>query len=143
MSENLEESAEDLAKVFSLDVSDIPESIKQHAKILLKVIDSACVDDPIVLVDWTTPWPRRGRGQTKTAIINHITTNNGTNEFNIGKIFSFRNSRQLGACMGSMPAWSLHDRVNPNVRDVGHCYRINKVADRSAELEDYNVIFNV
>jgi hypothetical protein len=68
--------------------------------------------------------------------------------------------------MGSMPAWlvlnfiilfsgnicdvsdflkyrSLHDRANPNVRDVGHCYRINKVADRTAELEDYNVIFNV
>ncbi|RGB24833.1 hypothetical protein C1646_676071 [Rhizophagus diaphanus] len=116
----------------------------RNAKNLLEVIDSACVDDPIVIIEWAAnPWPRRGRNRTKTDLINYITTNGGTDEFQLGTIFSFRTSRILGNCMGHVPLWSLHDRNNPNIRDVGHCYRINKVADRSAELEDYRVIFNI
>ncbi|CAG8651439.1 2615_t:CDS:2 [Rhizophagus irregularis] len=148
MSENLENSdafyVKDLAKVFSLGMNDIPECLKRNAKNLLEVIDSACVDNPIVIIEWAVnPWPRRGRNRTKTDLINYITTNGGTDEFQLGMIFSFRTSRILGNCMGYMPPWSLHDRNNPNIRDVGHCYIINKVADRSAELEDYNDVIHL
>ncbi|CAG8548120.1 17556_t:CDS:2 [Rhizophagus irregularis] len=111
----------------------------ENVKVLAKTFSL----DPIIVIEWTVPFPRTGRGQTKRALIQYITTHGGINEFNSDVIFSFQNGRQLTNCLNGLPAWSYHDRTNPNVPDVGNCFRVTKVTERTAELEDYQRIFNI
>ncbi|POG61031.1 hypothetical protein GLOIN_2v1486568 [Rhizophagus irregularis DAOM 181602=DAOM 197198] len=51
-----------------------------------------------------------------------------------------RNHQKLNMHIHSLPAWSYHDRANP---DVGNCYRVTKVTDRTVKSEDYQRIFNI
>ncbi|EXX53542.1 uncharacterized protein OCT59_011978 [Rhizophagus irregularis] len=134
-SKNSVNTVKKLAKMFSLGLRDIPDVIKENADKVLEVIENMCIDDPIVIIKWTVPFPRNVRGQTERSLINHIVTNGGTNEFNSNVIFSFRSGRQLTNCVNGLPLWCRHDRVNPNVPDVGYCYRATRVSERSADLE--------
>ncbi|UZO09727.1 uncharacterized protein OCT59_029942 [Rhizophagus irregularis] len=117
------ENVKVLAKTFSLGVKAIPNILKENAGLLNEIIENI--------------------GQTKRALIQYITTHGGINEFNSDVIFSFQNGRQLTNCLNGLPAWSYHDRTNPNVPDVGNCFRVTKVTERTAELEDYQRIFNI
>ncbi|CAB4408769.1 unnamed protein product [Rhizophagus irregularis] len=137
------ENVKVLAKTFSLGVKVIPNILKENAGLLNEIIENMCVEDPSIVIEWTVPFPRTGRGQTKRALIQYITTHGGINEFNSDVIFSFQNGRQLTNCLNGLPAWSYHDRTNPNVPDVGNCFRVTKVTERTAELEDYQRIFNI
>ncbi|CAB5351510.1 unnamed protein product [Rhizophagus irregularis] len=142
-SKNSVNTVKKLAKMFSLGLRDIPDVIKENANKVLEVIENMCIDDPIVIIKWTVPFPRNVRGQTERSLINHIVTNGGTNEFNSNVIFSFRSGRQLTNCVNGLPLWCRHDRVNPNVPDVGYCYRATRVSERSADLEVYSLVFNI
>ncbi|RGB34147.1 hypothetical protein C1646_668790 [Rhizophagus diaphanus] len=135
MTEDNKNTVKKLAKMFSLGLRDIPDVIKENADEVLEVIENMCIDDPIIIIKWTTPFPRNVRGQSERSLINHIVANGGTNEFNSNVIFSFRSGRQLTNCVNGLPLWCRHDRVNPNVPDVGYCYRATRVSERSADLE--------
>lgn len=50
---------------YHLGVRDIPECIKQNANDVLEVVEKACTDDPIIVIEWTVPFPRTGRQQSK------------------------------------------------------------------------------
>ncbi|RGB37680.1 hypothetical protein C1646_756534 [Rhizophagus diaphanus] len=84
-------SSEDEVKELAKVLRAIPDFVKQYSDVLLEVIDKICVDDPVI-IDWTVPFPRNGRNQTKRSLINYFTTHGGKDEFNAGIIFSFRNS---------------------------------------------------
>ncbi|CAB4415982.1 unnamed protein product [Rhizophagus irregularis] len=98
-SKNSVNTVKKLAKMFSLGLRDIPDVIKENADKVLEVIEKMCIDDPIVIIKWTVPFPRNVRGQTERSLINHIVTNGGTNEFNSNIIFFFRSGRQLTNCV--------------------------------------------
>ncbi|GBC38459.2 uncharacterized protein OCT59_006152 [Rhizophagus irregularis] len=71
-----EDEVKELAKVLNLGLRAIPDFVKQYSDVLLEVIDQICVDDPVI-IDWTVPFPRNGRNQTKRSLINYITTHGG------------------------------------------------------------------
>ncbi|GET04933.1 hypothetical protein GLOIN_2v1869675 [Rhizophagus clarus] len=130
-----------LAERLQLSLNEIPLCLRQRAARILEVLDGITVDDPIIFIEWTNPWPC-GRVNTKRHLINDIVNGGGTNEFNSDTIFSFQTCRQLGNWINNRPAWSKRDRgANPRP-DVGHMYRISKVTDRIAELEDAAYVFN-
>ncbi|CAG8738294.1 11346_t:CDS:2 [Rhizophagus irregularis] len=60
-----EDEVKELAKVLNLGLRAIPDFVKQYSDVLLEVIDQICVDDPVI-IDWTVPFPRNGRNQTKS-----------------------------------------------------------------------------
>ncbi|RIA85810.1 hypothetical protein C1645_830209 [Glomus cerebriforme] len=133
---NVEQNYEtNLAERCQLDLNEIPQCLRQNAERILEVFNRIAIDDPIIVIDWTNPWPRRGRRQNKRILINHIINNGGRNEYNSDMIFSFRTNHDLANCINLFPLWSRHDRTNTSP-DVGHMYRVNKVTERIADMED-------
>jgi hypothetical protein len=54
--------------IFFLDVIEIPDYLKQNARKLIDLIREpwiATLTAPILIIQWTEPFPRNGRGQTK------------------------------------------------------------------------------
>ncbi|GBB90410.1 hypothetical protein RclHR1_17360006 [Rhizophagus clarus] len=132
----------EFAEMCDLDDTEIPDYLKQNARVLIDLIKKPWITAPILIIQWTEPFPRNDHGQTKDALIRCITNHGGTDLYGSGTIFTFHKCSTFTDCVCSLPDWSWHDRGNI-IQDVGHAYRLNKISRRKADLEDYKAVFNI
>ena|ERR1043165_3314657 len=83
--------------------------------VLNAVKNMMTIDDPAIVVQWNapgfndvpaTPGSRNGvAGQTLQTIVNHFTTNRGTNVYGQNTVFVFGTNDDLGQCENNIPGW--------------------------------------
>ncbi|GBB99575.1 hypothetical protein RclHR1_03570003 [Rhizophagus clarus] len=103
----------------------VPHNENTARAVLSAVKSMMTLDDPAIVIQWNAPGfndvpaslgLRNGvTGQTMQAIINHFTTNGGTDVYGQNTVFVFRTNDDLGQCENRIPGWARHQTGIPDV----------------------------